>query len=1331
MGLVGKEIVQSRVWIDPAAPPAPNLNYKYTYPITVFDAVKENISDNSKTLKEIIDAIYVELKNRQPIIPNKPANYLMTYAGHTGAMGAIQISQDIPWDPEKQSTDKIPTEKAVGELLMKLGIINEDGSVDESGASKVRWSDIIGRPNMYINLGNNDDGFVTQKTITEAINHIQNQINNNAEQLSIDLSTINKRITDHNNASNPHHITLGMLGGVSNESFMTHLDAKNPHNITKIDLGLDNVDNTSDMDKPISKATKDAIDTINTFIQGMSDDIGNLKFVVNIEYDKTTGALTWNYNNGDKLYLILPGPHLVDDIHYDSMTKELVVVDNDGTERRVDVTDLFIRYIGSSGNHITININGDQTTGNQIIEAVINPRSITDSELADESVISRVIKDQAVTTSKIKDLTITTIKMADGSVTTDKISDLSITNSKIADRSVDGRVLFSSSSNNKLLAVKVAGEDPIWTQATEEMIANDAIRTHHILNRAVTSDKIADKAVITARIDDQAVTNEKLSDYSVTNEKIKMGSIEGDRLVENPIFTGVIKSTNRPDTDSNTNEIPDTKWVRDNLSASILENKNFADRSVDGRVLFSSYIKNRVLTVGRALSDPEWGLINNEMMDINSVGSDNIIDRSIKTEKIEDRAINSLKLAVNAVMLEHIADKQVGLQKLWASDEANMVVASINAGESPIYTKIYKEMIAANAITTEHIEDGSVSPGKITPSEEAQRVLVTNLAGSKPIWSQISTNMLGDRVVDGRSLFTSPFNNMILAVTSAGVDPAWMKINSEMIDSAQILRHHISENSISTEHIIDGMITKEKMADGSVTREAIVDRSIDGYKLFTSEYPNRILGVGDKPFTNPTWMQINTGMIEDASITREKLFQSTNPYRVLAATQANVPPEYTMISHHFIVDGTIIPEKLQKDFVLFGNPELTVHPKDDADNFQLASTQWVRRTVANMINDFNPEILFDTVDTDMIKDHSITGKKLFTTSYAPRVLGVAAPNQDVEFLLIEEALIADGAVTTNKLQRSIHLLGSPVLEVRPAPNACDYQDGGMLIPDCQWVIDRILEYVGNNSGGNGGSTGGSSATNGDTVVISPMDKDFIESIIDGTYDPEDGEDITITEGYGGGNGGSSSSVILDGSIITQHIQDRAITGDKLFTSSTANTVLAVTDSNSDPKYIKISQAMLENERIIDGSRLFSSNIPNRVLGVKVAGGDPEYITINHDMLEEDIIDTENIIDRSITNEKIALKSITSDLLSDSVVFDEKHITDKSVTNRKIADGAVDTRTIEDNSVTSNKLSDKLELPAYTKVAPHQDLERECLRNTIISHNAPTGGSNGLIWLRYI
>ena len=59
------------------------------------------------------------------------------------------------------------------------------------------------------------------------------------------------------------HILARCNNYVQTEVFDEHTsNMENPHNVTKENVGLENVDNTTDMDKPISYAVQDALDNM-------------------------------------------------------------------------------------------------------------------------------------------------------------------------------------------------------------------------------------------------------------------------------------------------------------------------------------------------------------------------------------------------------------------------------------------------------------------------------------------------------------------------------------------------------------------------------------------------------------------------------------------------------------------------------------------------------------------------------------------------------------------------------------------------------------------------------------------------------------------------------------------------------------------------------------------------------------------------------------------------------------------------------------------------------------------------------------------------------------
>ena len=130
------------------------------------------------------------------------------------------------------------------------GILTSSNDGSDDASSKVTKYSIGG--SLLVNLSDNlsEENKQRQAVPKSYVDKIKTTIDNKISSLSTSLtSTIN-----------------------------THINNKeNPHNVTKAQLGLGNVDNTSDLDKPISTATQSAISSINTIISTISSDIQGIK----------------------------------------------------------------------------------------------------------------------------------------------------------------------------------------------------------------------------------------------------------------------------------------------------------------------------------------------------------------------------------------------------------------------------------------------------------------------------------------------------------------------------------------------------------------------------------------------------------------------------------------------------------------------------------------------------------------------------------------------------------------------------------------------------------------------------------------------------------------------------------------------------------------------------------------------------------------------------------------------------------------------------------------------------------------------------------------------
>lgn len=261
--------------------------------------------------------------------------------------------------------------------------------------------------------------------ITDHINNSNNPHKVTAEQINVytkdsvntlldgiktthvsDITSLTEKITDVKqdinnhliNYNNPHKVTKAQIGldkvdntsdvekpiSLATQTALSELNAKlnskldtsdllthiqnnnNPHVVTKTQVGLDKVDNTADIDKPISNATQIALDNkaeiIHTHKMSDIDDLENIPIIKG--FVKTVGDLPEDPENDDKYILIQIGPSTTKYVLFTfnqsqgvwvqkqlSTNNIACVIDGDvykltnkGTERILDVSDYTYFY---------------------------------------------------------------------------------------------------------------------------------------------------------------------------------------------------------------------------------------------------------------------------------------------------------------------------------------------------------------------------------------------------------------------------------------------------------------------------------------------------------------------------------------------------------------------------------------------------------------------------------------------------------------------------------------------------------------------------------------------------------------------------------------------------------------------------------------------------------------------------------------------------------------------------------------------------------------------------------------------------------------------------
>ena len=132
---------------------------------------------------------------------------------------------------------------------------------------------------------------VQQQRINEAVLSVQGLENDNSERITATENGIfnlaGELAKAEGNSTDVDNYIISELD--------EHKTAENPHGITKETIGLNKVDNTSDLDKPISKAVQSALDekADKDEIQAIRDELGEYQE----KNDRFTNALS-NYTGG-------------------------------------------------------------------------------------------------------------------------------------------------------------------------------------------------------------------------------------------------------------------------------------------------------------------------------------------------------------------------------------------------------------------------------------------------------------------------------------------------------------------------------------------------------------------------------------------------------------------------------------------------------------------------------------------------------------------------------------------------------------------------------------------------------------------------------------------------------------------------------------------------------------------------------------------------------------------------------------------------------------------------------------------------------------------------
>lgn len=220
------------------------------------------------------------------------------------------------------------------------------------------------------------------------------------------------------------------------------------------------------------------------------------------------------------------------------------------------------------------------------------------------------------------------------------------------------------------------------------------------------------------------------------------------------------------------------------------EEVKFNNTLVSGRA-------DETLTYTKYVKDESSGKSTKELLDekvnkTDQLGTTQIADKAVTTEKLENESVTTDKLDAASVTTDKVADANITTSKL---------------ADSSVET----EKINNKAVTTDKLNDGAVDNSKLSPEA---------VTYDKVKDKAIITEKLNDRAVTTEKVEERAITNT--------------KLGNQSVDG-RVVR----EASLETKHFANGSVTTEKIKDGSITNEKVADDTL-GIEKFDPEFRKTI-----------------------------------------------------------------------------------------------------------------------------------------------------------------------------------------------------------------------------------------------------------------------------------------------------------------------------------------------------------------------------------------------------------------------------------------------------------------------------------------------------------
>lgn len=248
------------------------------------------------------------------------------------------------------------------------------------------------------------------------------------------------------------------------------------------------------------------------------------------------------------------------------------------------------------------------------------------------------------------------------------------------------------------------------------------------------------------------------------------------------------------------------------MAKEVTYNNTLVSGTADETLTYTKYVKDE--SSGKSTKE----LLDEKVNKTDQLGTTQIADKAVTTEKLENESVTTDKLDAASVTTDKVADANITTSKL---------------ADSSVET----EKINNKAVTTDKLNDGAVDNSKLSPNAVTSEKIKDD---------SIITEKLNDRAVTTEKVEEKAITNPKLGDQS---------VDGRVVREASLETKHLANESVTTEKIARKSITNDKIAEGAVDETLVKDGSIVNSKLSKNA--------------------VSTDKIENGSVTNDKLASGT------------------------------------------------------------------------------------------------------------------------------------------------------------------------------------------------------------------------------------------------------------------------------------------------------------------------------------------------------------------------------------------------------------------------------------------------------------------------